>query len=342
MKAMLFYGPEDLRFQEVPIPKISSDEVLVKIDTALTGGTDLKTYLRGHPRIIKSLPSSFGYEFSGIVAESLNQNFANGDRVVAGNTAPCFSCFFCLRSEFELCENLEFLNGSFAEYIKIPAQIAKHNLYKIPNETSFEAAACTQTLAVVLHGFYKSQIKNHKNVLIFGLGAIGQTFIKTYKTLAPDTKIFALGKSKLKTKLAYDNGADCVLDYSNADIVQQIKSLTDGHGVDLVIEAVGKPEAWEKSLSLVRPGGVINFFGGCPQNTKINLDTFQAHYQELTTVGVFHHTPFFMKTALDMIASKKISMANLITHNFNLCDLEQALKLGINGEALKICIKPQA
>jgi L-iditol 2-dehydrogenase len=341
MKAMLFYGPKDLRLEEIPRPEINIDEVLVKIDTALTGGTDIKTYLRGHPRIIKKTPSSFGYEFSGIVERSLNDRFKIGDRVVAGNTAPCFSCFFCNRKEFELCENLDFLNGSFAEFIKIPAQIANHNLYKIPSETGFLEAACTQTLAVVLHGFYKSQIKEHENVVILGLGAIGQTFIKVYKTLKPEIKIIAIGKSPLKTNLAYTNGADKVLDYTDIHLDEKLKSLTNGLGGDLVIEAAGKPESWQTSLTLVRPGGVVNFFGGCPRDTEIKLDTFQAHYQELTTIGVFHHTPYYLKSALDLISTKKISMQNLITHTFGLEKLEEALKLSMDGEALKVCIKPQ-
>ncbi len=336
---MLFYGPQDIRLEDVAIPDIKIDEVLVKIDTALTGGTDIKTYLRGHPRIIKTTPSSFGYEFSGVVEKSLNPKFQPGEAVVAGNTAPCFSCFFCERQEYELCQNLDFLNGSFAEYIKIPAQIANHNLYKIPSGTSSQEAASTQTLAVALHGYYKSQIKPHSNVVILGLGAIGQTFIKIYKTFAPKTKIIALGKSSIKTDLARINGADHVLDYSSEDIIEQIKSFTSGMGADLVIEAAGKPEAWQKSLSLVRPGGLVNFFGGCPRGTNITLDTFQSHYQELTTIGVFHHTPHFMKTALELIGTKKISMGNLITHEFKLADLQKALELGISGEALKISIK---
>ena len=336
---MLFYGPQDIRLEDVAIPDIKIDEVLVKIDTALTGGTDIKTYLRGHPRIIKTTPSSFGYEFSGVVEKSLNPKFQPGEAVVAGNTAPCFSCFFCERQEYELCQNLDFLNGSFAEYIKIPAQIANHNLYKIPSGTSFQEAASTQTLAVALHGYYKSQIKPHSNVVILGLGAIGQTFIKIYKTFAPKTKIIALGKSSIKTDLARINGADYVLDYSSKDIVEQIQSLTSGMGADLVIEAAGKPESWQQALLLARSGGIVNFFGGCPRGTEITLDTFQAHYQELTTIGVFHHTPHFMKTALELIGTKKISMGNLITHEFKLADLQKALELGISGEALKISIK---
>ena len=339
---MLFYGPQDIRLENVQIPDINTDEVLVKIDTALTGGTDIKTYLRGHPRIIKTLPSSFGYEFSGVVEKSLNPKFKSGDPVIAGNTAPCFKCFFCERQEYELCQNLDFLNGSFAEYIKIPAQIANYNLYKIPSGTSFQEAASTQTLAVVLHGFYKSQIKPHSNVVILGLGAIGQTFIKAFKTLAPKTKVIALAKSPLKTELALINGADYVLDYSSEDMIEQVKSLTNGFGADLVIEAVGKPDSWQQALLLARPGGVVNFFGGCPRGTEIKLDTFQAHYQELTTIGVFHHTPHYMKTALELISNKKISLENLITHNFKLADLQKALELSLSGEALKISIKPQA
>ena len=342
MKAMLFFGPKDLRLEDIEIPTINTNEVLVKIVTALTGGTDQKTYLRGHPRIIKKLPSSFGYEFAGIVAESLNPLFKPGDRVVAGNTAPCYKCFFCKKEEFELCQNLDFLNGSFAEYIKIPEQIAEHNLHQIPMGTSFQEAACTQTIAVALHGYYKSLIKKPSNLVILGLGAIGQSFIKIFKALAPDVKIIAIGKSNLKTKLARENGADYILDYSSNDLASQVKSLTDNYGADLVIEAVGQPSAWEQALELVRPGGIVNFFGGCAPGTTIKLDTFQAHYQEITTIGVFHHSPIFIKQALDLINTKKISVENLITHSFELKDLKEALEIGIRGESLKICIKPQA
>lgn len=340
VKAVLFHGPEDIRLEQVPIPELQEGEVLVEIKTALTGGTDVKTYQRGHPKIIKTLPSSFGYEFAGTVSSSKVEAFKPGDRVLAANTAPCFECFFCKKEEYELCENLDFLNGSFAEYIKIPAQISKHNLYKIPQSVSYTEAACAQTLAVALHGFRKSQIKENDIVVVYGLGAIGQCFIKLCKSLLKHCSIIAIGKSQLKKTLAIENGANHVLDYSQVDIVDAVKDLSNGYGADIVIEAVGKPETWTQALKLVRAGGLVNFFGGCPKGTKIELDTFQAHYQELRTVGVFHHSPAYIQEALDLISSGTISVDNLITNTMPLEELETALTMSMRGEALKICILP--
>ena len=339
MKAALFYGPEEIKLEDCELPKLADGEVLVKIAAALTGGTDLKTYLRGHPRIIKTIPSRFGYEFSGAVTESKSKKFKTGDRIVAANTAPCYECFFCKKEEYELCENLDFLNGSFAEEIIIPAQIAKHNTYIIPESLDFKIAALTQTLAVALHGFHKSQIKNGDKVCIYGIGAIGQCFIKLCKALRKDVEVFAVGSSKLKLDLAHSNQADHVLNYKEVYIETFIKEKTT-HGVDVTIEAVGKPEAWAQALKLVRPGGLVNFFGGCPKGTSIELDTFQAHYSEVRTVGVFHHTPQYMQEALKLLSDKTLDLDDLITDEMPLAELETALKKMLSGEALKVLIKP--
>lgn len=339
MKAALFYGPENIKLEESNLPELAQGEVLVQVKAALTGGTDVKTYLRGHPRIIKKTPSSFGYEFSGIIKQSKSEKFKTGDRVVAANTAPCYECYFCKKKEYELCENLDFLNGSFAEEIIIPAQIVKHNTYKIPEGLSFEKAALVQTLAVALHGFEKSQIKDGDVVCIYGIGAIGQCFIKLCKILRKDIEIFAVGSSELKLELAKKNKAHYVVNYKKTNIEEYIDERTD-YGCDVVIEAVGKPEAWSKALRLVRPGGLVNFFGGCPKGTSVELDTFQAHYLELRTVGVFHHTPRHIQEALKLISQGKIDLSDLITETANLDQLEDALKKMISGEALKVLIKP--
>ena len=338
MKAALFYGPEKIQVEDIDLPTLCDGEVSVKIEAALTGGTDVKTYLRGHPRIIKSIPSSFGYEFSGIIAESKSKKFKTGDRVIAANTAPCYECFFCKKEEYELCENLDFLNGSFAEEIIVPSQIVKHNTYIIPEALSFKAAALTQTLAVALHGFHKSQIKDGDKVCIYGIGAIGQCFIKLCKTLRKDVEVFAIGSSELKLELAKKNKADYTINYKKTNIGEYIDERTD-YGCDVVIEAVGKPEAWAQALKLVRPGGLVNFFGGCPKGTSVELDTFQAHYSELRTVGVFHHTPKYIEEALKLLSNGTLDLSDLITDEMPLDQLEDALKKMISGEALKISIQ---
>lgn len=344
MKAALFYGPKDLRIEEIPKPVISEGEILVKVNWALTGGTDLKTYLRGHPKIIKKIPSLLGYEFSGFVSEigpNCPLDLKIGDKVLSANTAPCFKCFFCKKEEFSLCENLEFLNGSFSEYIKIPAPIVRHNLYKIPEGLDMMEAAALQTLAVALHGFQRSNIKQDDLVLIYGLGPIGQCFTKLIKTFNPKTKVIALGRSDFKLNLAINNGADEAIDIKEMSISQIERELQNYRfqKADIVIEAVGKPETWSNSLKLVRPGGLVNFFGGCPKGTEILLDTYQSHYQELRTIGVFHHTPYYIKEALGLISNKKIDLKNLITKKMNLENLEEAFLEMQKPNQMKIAIK---
>ncbi len=337
MKAFLYYGPHDIRLEEIPTPKLEAGEVLVKVEAALTGGTDTKTYLRGHPRIIKETPSAFGYEFSGTVAESRLAEFQVGERVVAANTAPCYECFFCKKHEYELCQNLEFLNGSFAEYIKIPVNIAKHNLYKIPDSLDYKNAAALQTLAVSLHGFYKTEINPGNSVIIYGLGAIGQCLIKLCKRLVPDATVIAIGRSQSKLTLAQVNGADHVMNSLNPTS-RELTAIGLPYGADRVIEAVGKPEAWTEALSLVRPGGTVNFFGGCPKGTIIELDTYQMHYSQTKLVGTFHHSPKYVQEALYLLTSKQIDMSDLISHELPLSDLEKALEMMISGEAMKVLI----
>lgn len=345
MRSWLFYGPKDIRLEEISKPIIGERGVLVQIAAATTGGTDTKTYLRGHPRIIKTIPSAFGYEFAGEITESNIDGFKAGDRVIAANTAPCYECFFCKKEEFQLCENLDFLNGSFAEYIKIPAQIAKHNLYKIPDNLDYKAAVMTQTLAVALQGFIKTEIQTGDVIAIYGLGAIGQCFIKLCKNYIDGVTVVAIGRSEQKLQLAKANGADHCLNSSQGDCHITLRApgndggLGYSYGADKVIEAVGKIETWQEAMSLVRPGGTVNFFGGAPKGSKIELDTYQLHYQETKIIGSFHHQPKYIKEALDLIASGKIKMDDLISHEMKLEDLEKALQMMINGEAIKILIQ---
>lgn len=338
MKSWLYYGPRDIRLEEIETPKLEDGEVLVDIACAVTGGTDTKTYLRGHPKLIKTIPSSFGYEFAGTVRGSKNSNFKPGDRVVAANTAPCYECFFCKKEEFELCQNLDFLNGSFAEAIKIPARIAEHNLYTIPDSLDFKSAVMTQTLAVALQGFIKTEIKPGDLVAIYGLGAIGQCFIKLCKNYINDVTVVAIGRSKNKLDLAKANGANHIIKSTDSETMSHKLSAISQYGADKVIEAVGKLDAWQEAMSLVRPGGTVNFFGGPPQGSKIELDTYQIHYQEVKIIGSFHHQPKYIKEALELIASGKIKMDDLISHEMPMTDLEKALQLMIDSKAMKILL----
>lgn len=343
MKAIQFYAPEDIRYEEVPIQEPQKGEVLVKIMAALTCGTDIKTFRRGHPVLIKSVPSGFGHEFSGVVAK-LGEgvtNFKVGDRVVAANSAPCGECFFCKKGQYNLCENLQFLNGAYAEYITVPARIVEKNMIKLPDDLSFEEAAFTEPLANVVHGAERTDIKAGQSVGIIGIGPIGLMFAKYAKLKG--ARVIVGGRNELKLRLAKEfAGVDEVVDLKNTENVEEVfKNFSDeGRGLDVAIECVGLPEIWEQTFSLVRAGGTVHFFGGCKKGSEIKLSTTKMHYGDIKILSVFHHTPEYVRKALDLIATHQMDVKKLITEEISLDKLPYAMQQHIEGKAIKFLVKP--
>ena len=343
MNAVRFYAPNDIRYEQTEIKPPKSGEVRVRIMAALTCGTDLKTYRRGHPVLIKKVPSGFGHEFSGII-DAVGKDvegFKEGDRVVAANSAPCGECFFCRRGEYNLCENLEFLNGAYAEYINIPERIVKKNLIKISDKLSFEEAAFSEPLANVVHGIAKTDIKAGQTVGVVGIGTIGLMFVRLAKLKG--AKVIAAGRNPMKLRLAQEfGGADEVINltkYKNPEKIF-IDFSEDKKGLDVAIECVGLPEIWERMFSLVRKGGTINLFGGCKGGTSINIDTRRLHYDELKVIGVFHHTPEYFREAYRLIESGEVDVKQLLTHTMPLSQTQKALEMVSAGEAVKVFLKP--
>lgn len=343
MNAVLYYAPQNIKYEQTDVKEPGDDEILIKVMAALTCGTDVKTYERGHPVLIKETPSGFGHEFAGIV-ERVGKNvtkFSVGDRVVAANTAPCLDCYHCRMEEYNLCENLEFLNGAYAEYITIPKQIAQINTYKIPDHLSFEEAAFVEPLANVVHGIERTEIKPGQAVGVIGIGPIGLMLARVAKLKG--ARVIAAGRNIMKLELAEKFAqVDAVMDLNlEPDPVGAFKHFSnEGKGLDVAIEAVGLPEIWERMFKFVRKGGTVHLFGGCKSGTSVNIDTRRLHYDEVKVMGVFHHTPEYIKKSLDLIASGQVDVKQLITHRMPLKELEKALKMQKSGEALKVVITP--
>ena len=343
MKAIMFYAPKDIRYEEVNVPEPNEGEVLVKVEAALTCGTDVKTYRRGHPVLIKKTPSGFGHEFSGTITK-LGENvegFNVGDRVVAANSAPCGECFFCKKGEENLCENLELLNGAYAQYILIPKNIVQKNLIKIPENLPFKLAAFTEPLSNVVHGISRTPINKGDTVGVIGIGPIGLMFCALAKLKG--AKVIAMGRNPLKLKLAKEFAhADEVIDLKKYnDPTEIILSMTEEkRGLDVAIECVGLPEIWESMFKIVRRGGCVHLFGGCASGTSVNIDTKRLHYDEVNIISVFHHTPKYFREALNLIATKQIDVEKLITKTLPLKYTKRALEMQQNGEAIKVLIEP--
>lgn len=345
MQAALFYAPGDVRYEVAAMPVPGAGELVVRIQTALTCGTDLKTYRRGHPVLLKHFPSPFGHEGAGVVSavgEGVT-GFQLGDRVVAANSAPCMVCFFCRKGQVNLCEYLDLLNGTYAQYLKVPAPIVSRNTLTIPEHVSFEAAAFAEPLAVSLRGIEACRIQPGDSVAVIGLGAIGQFLVKLAKLQG--AHVVAMGRNTLKREMAHTFAkADVVLDITKHPDPQALVAefTPGGYGFDVVIEAVGLPRMWEMALQLVRKGGLVNLFGGCERGTTISLDTRRMHYDELTLISLFHHTPEYFRKALDWISQGQLDPTPLITHTMPLSQLVEALEKVSSGQALKVAIKPDA
>ncbi len=343
MTAAVLYGKEDVKIERVPIPRVGSGEVLVKVQVALTCGTDLKVYQRGyHARMIVP-PALFGHELAGVIEEIGPgvRSFRKGMRVVALNSAPCQTCFYCSRHQENLCEDLLFNNGAYAEYIRVPRRIAELNMLAIPEHVSFEEAAMVEPLACVLRGLHETGVEIGDTVAVIGAGPIGLMFVHVAQAMG--CNVIAVVKRDSQIEAARKMGAHDVVHLGAVkDPVDAVRALSPaGRGADVVLEAVGRPEAWIWATEMVRKGGTVNFFGGCAKGAKVEIDTNRLHYSEVTLKATFHHTPDAVRKAFALISEKKIRPTDYITGEAPLSRLQQVLQhmMNRNGD-IKTAIIP--
>jgi len=342
MKAAMLYGVKDLRIEDVETPKVGAGEVLVRVKAATTCGTDLKIFQRGYVEKVIKLPTVFGHEWAGEVVE-VGEGLEwprKGMRVRAGNSAPCLRCVMCGKGKYNLCENMIWLWGAYAEYIKVPAHMVRVNMQEIPPHISYEEAAITEPLACVLHGVEEARVKLGDSVAIIGAGPIGLLHLLTVKKMGAE-KVIMVDVVEERLEFAEKLGADATVNAGRENVEERIRGLTGGYGADVVIEAIGKPETWEQALKLVRKGGTVLEFGGCPPGTEIRVNAEQLHYGETTVLGTFHATPLHFRKALNLIASKTIDVAPLITRKMPLERVKEAFEiLSTAKNEIKIAIQP--
>jgi len=342
MTAAVLYGKEDLQIEAVPVPAIEDSDVLVRVHAALTCGTDVKVFRRGyHARMIVP-PALFGHELAGdIVAVGKDvRKFRVGQRVVAANSAPCLECFYCKRGNPNLCEDLLFNNGAYAEYIRIPARIVAHNMYEMPDHVSYKDAALVEPLACVLRGLDETGVQNGDNIAIIGLGPIGLMFVRLAK--AYGARVIAIGRRQPQLDRAARMGADeLIVSTGIEETVERVRDVTQGRGADIAVEAVGHPDVWDLAVRLLRRGGIVNFFGGCPNDSRISLDTSLLHYSEITCKASFHHTPQHIQKALDFVRRGVITSADFVNRVEPLTNLLEVMRhlMSHNGH-MKTAIIP--
>jgi len=338
----MLYGIKDLRVEDVETPTVGAGEVLVKVKAATTCGTDLKIFQRGYIERVIKLPTVFGHEWAGDVVE-VGEGLEwpkKGMRVRAGNSAPCLRCFMCQKGKYNLCENMIWLWGAYAEYIKVPAHMVRVNMQEIPPQVSYEEAAITEPLACVLHGLEEAEAELGDSVTVIGAGPIGLLHLLTAKKMGVG-KVIVVDLVEERLDYARKLGASEIINAAKEDVEERVRQLTGGHGSDIVIEAIGRPETWEQALKLVRKGGKVLEFGGCPPGTEIRVNTELLHYGEVTLMGTFHATPLHFRKALNLIASKTVDVAPLVTRKIPLEKIREAFEILTTSKSeIKIAIQP--
>jgi L-iditol 2-dehydrogenase len=358
VKAAILHGKEHIQIEDIAPPALKPGEVRIRIEAALTCGTDLKVFKRGYHAKMIVPPAVFGHELAGVILEvaalapSLSPRMGEGgpreggpgagwsvgDRVTVANSAPCGECFHCRAGQENLCEDLLFLNGAYAESIVVPARLVQKNLLRLRPETDFRDAALVEPLACVVQGVEDTNLRAGRHVLILGAGPIGLMFAALVKKFGCEVTV--AGRHAARLEAARRLGANRTIDIgAGRGLVTKVREATRTH-FDAVIEAVGHPDVWEAAVHLVRKGGVVNFFGGCPSGTSITLDATLIHYSNLTLLASFHHTPHAIRRALEYIEAGVVRAVDFVDGECPLTQLPELFKsMAAGNHAIKTLIR---
>ena len=330
-----------LEMREVTLPHPGPGEVLVQIKCALTCGTDLKTYRRGHP--LWSLPAPFGHEFAGVVTEigPEVENFRPGDALMAAPTAPCGECFYCGRGQENLCAQAieKMVLGGYADYLLVGSHVIARNAFHKPAGLPFEEAALLEPLACVVHALESARPQTFESVLIIGAGPFGLLHMLALRVLGVREVIVA-GRGAQRLEWAGRLGADRVIDVYQSGTEETIARINGGFGPDLVIECTGQVAGWENAFARVRRGGRVVFFGGCPLNTMLAVDTRRMHYDNLTLLAPFHFRPRDVRRAFELLCARKLGAGRIVNARRPLSELAEVFTMLERGTVLKCAVIP--
>jgi L-iditol 2-dehydrogenase len=344
MTAAVLYGSEDLRIEQMDVPAIKPDEVLLRVRLALTDGTDLKVWKRGYHAKMIQPPAVFGHEVVGEivgVGKRVDARWRLGMRVVAANSAPCLRCYHCRRGQENLCEDLLFNNGAYAEYMRIPSRIVTENMLEVPHSVDDASAALSEPLACVLRGVHEMEVRNGDTAAVIGCGPIGLSYVRMLSRRG--VRVIALARRAAPLEVARHLGAIATINVAEVpDVVAAVRVLTDEtRGADSVVEAAGNPATWRQALQMVRRGGVVNFFSGLPSGTHVEIEPAAIHYSEIKLISPFHHTPRFFREALEAIRRGDISARDFVTEEVPLSELPQAFeRMKARSGEIKVAVRP--
>ena len=337
MKAIVVAGKHKYELKDMPVPQPGEKDVLIKVDVCGVCGTDAHIYEGTFPA---DFPVIIGHEFAGVVQEVGEEvkNFRIGDPVTVDPNTTCEKCEWCRKGQRHLCPDLVNLgikaNGGFAQY----AKVKETYVYHLPEDLDLESASFTEPLSCCLHGIDLTQIKLGDSVIILGAGPIGLLMVQLVKISGAE-KVISVDPMKKRRNLAIQLGADLALVPTATNIVKSVEQFFDGKA-DRVIECVGSSHTQEDSLSLIKPGGRVVWFGVANPKAEVRINPFYIYRNEIIVLGSFVN-PYTTERSIKLLSTGRIKVKDLITHRFGLDQLDEAMQTYLNDkDRVKIVMKP--
>lgn len=343
MKACILERPGFLEVRDVPDPRPGAGDLVVKVRAALTCGTDLKAFRRGHPKM--PCPTLFGHEFSGEIVHVGKevQGFSTGDAIMSANTGPCSRCFYCERGQENLCESLmeQMILGAYAEYVLVPDLVVKSNVYLKPDSLSFEQAALLEPLSSVCFGLTQvpeCNLRPDSTVVLIGAGPIALLWLVALKARGVEN-VIVLGRRRHRLEWAQSFGVRATAgEGENAQAL--VHAETEGRGADLVVECTGLPEVWNQAPNYARRGGTVVLFGGCKTDATVELSAYRLHYDGVSVVSPFHFRPRDVATSYALLGRSDTDWSKFITSQAELDEVPAVFERFDSREDVKCAILP--
>jgi len=335
---------ENIRVEEVEIPKIGENDVLVRPKAVGICGSDIHSY-KNAEFIEMPKDAILGHEIGGEifkVGSNVNR-IGLGDRVVVEPLIGCGKCNFCMSGQYQLCKELKHIGwqykGGFAEYVKVPQE----KVYKLPDSVSCEEAALLDCFGVAVHAIHRVNLKINDIVVIFGAGAIGSSVLQLVK-VSGVRKIVVVDLNDKMGEVSKALGADIFVNPKKEDLLKIINDLTNSVGADVVFECVGgNASTMSDAVKIVKPGGTIGAIGSFVKCPEFDFSLF--HDREINLLSVWSYAKRKgipeMEIALNLLAEGRINAKSLITHKFSLDNINKAFLTAENKKetgAIKVLI----
>ena len=339
MKVAMYYRNNDVRIEEMPVPKIGKGELLVKVMASGICGSDVMEWYR-----IKKAPRVLGHEITGEIVEIGEEvkNYKKGDRVFVSHHVPCNTCRYCMSGYHTACETLHRTNfdpGGFAEYLRVPEINVDRGVYILPDSMSYEEGTFIEPLACVLRGQKVANLKPGQSVLVIGSGMSGLLHVNLARGLGAG-KIIATDINEYRLKAALKFGADAVIN-AKEDVPKRVKELNEGSLADIVIVCTGVMPAVNQALQSVDSGGTILFFAVPEPGINISVPINDFWRNEIKMMTSYGASPADLSLAIELIKAHRVDVKDMITHKLAISEAGLGFKLvAEGGESIKVIIEP--